>query len=61
VSSRKYSLALDSEHITLQQQELEGFGSVLIQQRYTSIDSSLHAETTSHDVVEFGGTITISF
>jgi len=60
VSPKECSLAVDVEEHGFVDQEFEATLTLLVSKRHKIVDSS--SETgSSHDVVEIGGTITVSF
>lgn len=59
MSSKPCSLALDVEDEIAE--ELNSTLTLLVKKRYVSIGSSAEVGTSSNDVIEFGGTITVSF
>ncbi len=60
MSSKPCSLALDMEEDTASD-GINGVLTLLVNKRYVSMGSSPDIGSSSLDVIEFGGTITVSF
>ncbi|MBA2727286.1 MAG: hypothetical protein H0U49_03825 [Parachlamydiaceae bacterium] len=60
MSSKPCSLAFDMEEEAASN-GINGTLTLLVNKRYVSMGSSQDVGTSSFDVIEFGGTITVSF